>query len=241
MRPFYGRGLLSCAIIIANIFGAAGFAAAQPTPAPSAPLPASTKPPWSWPRIPACLKDADVTTEGQNDYHSAACDVYIELLSSGATDIELSSAARVSSEVNGVLYPAFLPGTEVVRFIVTDRFSRAFGKSSQLVRVSTNPDAARFGSWWTTLRQVEDDRQRLKPADELRSELALTYSPSCIAYAAAIHAGVRGYMGVVAPAFDEPGGGVEFWFPPDAVVAEAVTAVPGGSGCPAPVATPAPR
>jgi hypothetical protein len=38
-------------------------------------------------------------------------------------------------------------------------------------------------------------------------------------------------MGVVAPAFDEPGGAVEFWFPPDAVVATKVVDVPGTKGC----------
>ena len=236
MRRFYARGAaLVITTIMVTVVAGMGSVSAQPTPAPvPLPAPVSTKPPWTWPSIPACLKDADVSTSGQDDFRSPACDVYLALLSSGATDIELGSAAHVSTEVNGVLYPAFLPGTEVVRFIVTERFSKAFGESSELVRVSTTSNAARYGSWWTTVHQVEDNQQRVKSADELRSELALTYSPSCIAHARAIRAGVRGYMGIVAPAFDEPGGGVEFWFPPDAVVADLVTPVTGGAGCPTP-------
>jgi hypothetical protein len=38
-------------------------------------------------------------------------------------------------------------------------------------------------------------------------------------------------MGVVAPAFDEPGGAVEFWFPPDAVVVKNVTSLSTAVPC----------
>jgi hypothetical protein len=121
----------------------------------------------------------------------------------------LVPALHFDTVVNGVLYPAFLPGTEVVQFIVTDRFDQAFGPV-QLVRVSGSPDSARFGSWWPTRRQVEGPDKRFKSADEIRAELALTQTPACIAFAKSVRTGVRGYMGVVAPAFDEPGGAVEF-------------------------------
>jgi hypothetical protein len=70
----------------------------------------------------------------------------------------------------------------------------------------------------------------VQPNLELRSELALTFTPSCLARSKFVQAGVRGYMGVVAPAFEQPGGGVEFWFPQNAVVADSVAAVPGGAG-----------
>jgi hypothetical protein len=132
--------------------------------------------------------------------------------------------------MDGVLYPAFLPGTEVVTFIVSDAFSKSFVGANGLVRVSTRAVAARSGSWWTTLATVSNNGKLMTP-DEIRAELALTDTPSCIAYADTVKSGVRGYMGVVAPAFDEPGGGAEFWFPPDAVSAKTVGDLPGGPTC----------
>jgi len=71
-------------------------------------------------------------------------------------------------------------------------------------------------------------------AEAIRAKLALTYTPSSIAYAKTVQNGVRAYMGVVAPAFDEPGGAIEFWFPPDAVVVSSVGNIPGGAGCDVP-------
>ncbi len=232
VQVFLRRSSIPFAILaIIGIFGVVYPAGAQSVPAPSS---SSTKAPWSWPSIPTCLKDAATATSGKDDYSSPACAAYTALLDSGAADIELDSALRLNAEVNGVLYPAFLPGTEVVRFIVTNPFNKTFGRTNRLVRVSTSPNGAQYGSWWTTLHQVQDAHRQLKDGDELRAELALTYTPSCIAYAKEIRMGVRGYMGVVAPAFDEPGGAIEFWFPPNAVVVDSVSPVPGGSGCPAP-------
>jgi len=234
----FGRTTLGALTVLAAICGLLGPVTARPTAEP-APLP--TKAPWPWPAIPACLKDAAAITPGKDDFSAPACSVYLALLASEATDITLDSALRANTEINGALYPAFLPGSQVVHFIVTERFNQKFGQANRLVRVSGSPDGARFGSWWTTLHQVEDAHQQVKNADELRAELALTATPSCLAQAKIIHSGVRGYMGVVAPAFDQPGGGVEFWFPPDAVVAESVSAVPGGSGCPLNSPAPQPR
>ena len=158
------------------------------------------------------------------------CSVYDQLLESGATEIELVSSRRLNGEMAGVLYPAFLPGAEAVRFVVAGNFARAFASPSVLVRVSTTAVTARSGSWWTVLALVSEGGHLLN-AEAIRKKLALTDTPSCIAYAKTVRSGVRGYMGVVAPAFDEPGGGVEFWFPPDAVVADTVSEIPGGRGC----------
>jgi hypothetical protein len=181
------------------------------------------------PAIPGCLADPEIKTSGTTDYHSPLCVVYEQLLEGGATEIELESARRLNGELDGVLYPAFLPGTEVVRF-VTDRFDREFHGPTGLVRVSTQAVSARSGSWWTSLATVSDGT-RLIGAEAIRAKLALTGTPSCLAYASLVRNGVRGYMGVVAPAFDEPGGGLEFWFPPGAVVGGAVADLPGTRGC----------
>jgi hypothetical protein len=211
------------AILVGAALAGAGSAAAQTT------TPVASSSSWAWPAIPGCLADPEIKTAGATDYSSPLCAVYAQLLAGGATEIELESARRLNGEMDGVLYPAFLPGTEVVRFF-TDGFERAFHGSSGLVRVSTSAVSARSGSWWTSLAAVSDGT-RLLSADAIRAKLALTGTPSCIAYASLVRDGVRGYMGVVAPAFDEPGGGLEFWFPPGAVVAGTVADLAGTSGC----------
>jgi len=185
---------------------------------------------WPWPSIPGCLADPEIKTPGSTDYSSPVCTVYDELLGSNQTDIALQSARRLNGQMDGVLYPAFLPGTEAVSFIVTDQFGKAFTGSFVLVRVSGKSISARSGSWWTTLATVTDNG-KLMTAEQIRAKLALTDTPSCVAYADSVKPGVRAWMGVVAPAFDEPGGGAEFWFPPDAVVSTTVHAIPGATGC----------
>jgi hypothetical protein len=193
-------------------------------------IPAQAQKSWSWPPIPGCLADPEIKTGGATDYASPVCTVYDELLGSDETGVVLESARRLNGQMDGVLYPAFLPGTETVSFIVTGRFSKSFTGSSQLVRVSTSSISASKGSWWTTLSTVTESGH-LMTADEIRAKLALTGTPACIAYADSVKTGVQAYMGAVAPAFDEPGGGAEFWFPPDAVVAATVHAIPGSTGC----------
>lgn len=190
----------------------------------------SAQKPWPWPSIPGCLADPEIKTPGATDYASPVCAIYDELLASGETEVELVSARRLNGQMDGVLYPAFLPGTEAVRFVVTDQFSKSFTGTLRLVRVSGRSVSARSGSWWTTLSMVTENG-KLMTAEQIRARLALTDTPSCIAYADSVHSGVRAYMGVVAPAFDEPGGGAEFWFPPDAVVSTTVHAIPGSAGC----------
>ncbi|MGP6157653.1 MAG: hypothetical protein ACLPYS_09160 [Vulcanimicrobiaceae bacterium] len=219
---------LAVAVAVAAFaFACAGNATAQTAPAATSPAPA-----WPWPPIPGCLADPDIKTGGTTDYGSLLCAVYQQLFEGGATEIELESARRLNGELGGVLYPAFLPGTEVVHF-VTQRFDRTFHGATGLVRVSTRAVTAQSGSWWTTLATVSDG-SRLMNGDAIRAKLALTDTPLCMAYAASVHDGVRAYMGVVAPAFDEPGGGLEFWFPSGAVVAGSVVNLPGASGCSTP-------
>jgi hypothetical protein len=199
-------------------------------------MPATSQTPqksWPWPAVPGCLADPEIKTPGATDYASPVCPVYDALLGSGQTEVELVSARRLNGQMDGVLYPAFLPGTEVVRFVVTEPFSKVFTGSMRLVRVSGKSISARGGSWWTTLSTVLDNGKMMN-AEQIRARLALTDTPACIAYADAVRPGVRAYMGVTAPAFDEPGGGVEFWFPPNAVVATTVHALPGSTGCDVP-------
>jgi len=188
---------------------------------------------WPWPAIPGCLADPEIKTPGTTDYNSPLCSIYDLLLGSSQTDVELISARRLNGRMDGVLYPAFLPGTEAVSFFVSAQFSTTFTGADQLVRVSTSSVSARSGSWWTTLSTVTVGG-RLMSAEDIRAKLALTGTPLCIAYADSVRSGVRGYLGVVAPAFDEPGGGAEFWFPPSAVQANTVHAIPGITGCDVP-------
>lgn len=219
--------LTKCFLLVLLAWSCAGFAQTKPAPAEKAAIPASS---WQWPAIPGCLADPGISTKGKTDFNSPICPVYELLLTSEVSDIELRSARRLNGEMDGVLYPAFLPGTEVVSFIVSKKFSDAFHDERELVRVSGRAVAARSGSWWTTLETVSEGG-RLMDANAIRAKLALTDTPSCIAYADKVRTGVRAYMGVISPAFDEPGGGVEFWFPPNAVVSKKVGEIPGGAGC----------
>jgi hypothetical protein len=218
--------LTNCFVLTVLACACAGFAQTKQTPAEKA-ISANS---WQWPVIPGCLADPEISTKGKTDFNSPVCPVYELLLTSGVSDIELKSARRLNGEVDGVLYPAFLPGTEVVSFIVSKKFSETFHDERGLVRVSGKAVSARTGSWWTTLETVSEGGH-LQDADAIRAKLALTDTPSCIAYADKVQTGVRAYMGVISPAFDEPGGGIEFWFPPNAVVSKKLEKIPGGTGC----------
>ena len=183
-----------------------------------------------WPAIPGCLADPGVPTQGKTDYDSPTCALYDRLLASGETDVELRSARRLNAEMDGVLYPAFLPGTEVVTFIVTGKFLESFTGATELVRVSSSRIGAGKGSWWTTLSTVTDSGH-LMTAGQVRARLALLSTPTCVAYAQSIRSGVRGYMGVVAPAFDEARAAESsLSLPPDAVVTSKFEDLPGSPG-----------
>ncbi|AEU36784.1 hypothetical protein AciX8_2468 [Granulicella mallensis MP5ACTX8] len=213
--------LLLAGISVAGSSWMGGLAHAQTSATPNT---------WTWPAIPGCLADPEIQTQGTTDYNSPICSVYDRLLASGEIDLELRSARRVNAEMDGVLYPAFVPGTEVVTFITTDKFIGSFTGTSGLVRVSGRSISARSGSWWTTLDNVSQGGQLLD-AEAIQRKLALPSSPACIAYADSVRPGVRAYMGVVAPAFGQNGGGAEFWFPPSAVIATKTAQIPGGTAC----------
>ena len=209
-----------------NWTGGLVYAQTNTTPTPTS----ASRNTWTWPAIPGCHADPEIQTKGTTDYNSPICLLYDRLLASGEINIELRSARRVNAEMDGLLYPAFVPGTEVVAFVSTDKFGGSFIGPTGLVRVSTKSISARNGSWWTTLDTVSEGG-RLLDADAIQRKLALPDSPACIAYAEVVRPGVRAYMGVVAPAFDQRGGGVEFWFPPNAVIAKRTEQIPGGTAC----------
>ena len=220
------RFLVSC-VALAALVSAGDLASAQTNTAPAQSARASD---WKWPAIPGCLADPGIKTPGALDANSPICPVYEQLLKSGVKKIRLMSARRLNAGMDGVWYPAFLPGTQAVRFVVAGSFNRSFRGPAGLVRVSSTAVKARNGSWWTTLATISESGSLLS-ADAIRGKLALTYTPSCIAYAETVQTGVRAYMGMVSPAFDQPGGGIEFWFPPNAVIATSTGVVPGGTGC----------
>ncbi len=224
----HARLRTALAACIAAFVASLGVVSAASTPSP---VPAVLPTPWSWPTIPSCLADPGAQTPGALDFRAEVCDLYQTLRQGGGVDIGLVSAQRMNAEFQGVLYPAFLPGTEVVRFVTTEKFNDALQGAHQLVRVSTSRGGAQFGLWWTTLDQVTENGHVMN-AEAIRSKLALTSTPACIVYASAVHANVLAYLGVVAPAFDRRGGGIEWWFPSGTVIATTVYSVPGGAGCP---------
>jgi hypothetical protein len=225
------RVLILAAFALTELSWTGGLVGAQTNTMPTrASVSRST---WTWPVIPGCLADPEIQTRGTTDFNSPICTVYDRLLASGETDVELRSARGVNAQMDGPLYPAFVPGTEVVVFVTTDKFKGSFNGQTGLVRVSSKSVSARNGSWWTTLSTVSEGG-RLLDADAIQAKLALPDAPSCIAYAESVRPGVRAYMGVVAPAFDQLGGGVEFWFPPSAVISKKTEQIPGGSACDTP-------
>ncbi len=118
-----------------NWTGGLVYAQTNTTPTPTS----ASRNTWTWPAIPGCLADPEIQTKGTTDYNSPICPLYDRLLASGEINIELRSARRVNAEMDGLLYPAFVPGTEVVAFVTTDKFGGSFIGPTGLVRVSTNP------------------------------------------------------------------------------------------------------
>jgi len=105
-----------------QLSGQTNTASANPTPAQAV----ASGDPWPWPAIPGCLSDPGTSTGGKADYSSPICPIYDLLLSSGEVNLQFESARQLNGKMDGVLYPAFLPGTEVVTFVVTTGFIQSF-------------------------------------------------------------------------------------------------------------------
>jgi hypothetical protein len=125
----------------------------------------------------------------------------------------------VLNKTLGLSTDAFPDSAYAVRFVVTPQFNAAFSGPDALVRFASNGFAAQVGSWWTVLETVTDRSGRLEDKATIASELALPASsvPSVEAAATEVRVGTVGYFGLVAPAFAQPGGGVQFWFPGEPV------------------------
>ena len=114
------------------------------------------------------------------------------LLASDETQIAWIPGAALNKTLE-LSTDAFPDAAYAIRFIVTPEFNAAFGGADSLVRFGSNDFDARIGSWWTVL------------------------VPKFEAAASAVRVGTAGYFGLVAPAFSQPGGGVQFWFPAEPV------------------------
>jgi hypothetical protein len=126
---------------------------------------------------------------------------------------------RMLDTTLGVTTDAFPAGAYAVRFVVTPQFNTAFAGPDTLVRFANDDFSARVGSWWTVLETVEDPNGTLRDPAAIASVLALPPSsiPKMEATAMSVRPGTVGYFGLVAPAFGQPGGGVQFWFPGEPV------------------------
>jgi hypothetical protein len=140
------------------------------------------------------------------------------LLASDETQIAWIPGAALNKTLE-LSTDAFPDAAYAIRFIVTPEFNAAFGGADSLVRFGSNDFDARIGSWWTVLETVTDPAGHLKDGPSIAAELALpaTSVPKFEAAASAVRVGTAGYFGLVAPAFSQPGGGVQFWFPAEPV------------------------
>lgn len=114
----------------------------------------------------------------------------------------------------------FATNTFVLEFHVTPAFSQAFiTGDDELVRFADSSLSARVGTWWVPKRFVTDAAGRFKSSEEIKDVLALPAesNPTLVAYSTKIVVGTFGYVGIAAPAFNRPGGSIQFWFPAEPI------------------------
>jgi hypothetical protein len=130
---------------------------------------------------------------------------------------------RMLNTTLGVTTDAFPTAAYAIRFVVTPQFNTAFAGPDTLVRFANDDFSARVGSWWTVRETVADANGKLRDAAAIASVLALPPAsiPKMEATAMSVRPGTVGYFGLVAPAFGQPGGGVQFWFPGEPVYSKA--------------------
>jgi hypothetical protein len=172
--------------------------------------------------VPACFvapPDASLAVATAPGPAPIACTLLAKvLLASEETQLAWLPGA-VLNKTLGLSTDAFPDSAYAVRFVVTPQFNAAFSGTDALVRFASNDFSAQVGSWWTVLETVSDRSGRLEDKAAIAAELALPASsvPSIEASASEVRVGTLGYFGLVAPAFGEPGGGVQFWFPGEPV------------------------
>ena len=145
-----------------------------------------------------------------------ACQVLAKVLeSAGGADIAWLPGQIVNSVLK-LTEGGFATDTFVLQFRTSTAFSTAFtAGTDELVRLTTTDAAARTGSWWVPKEFVTDRSGRWLSADVIADLLALPPQSDLreAAYSGAIDPGTMAYVGIVAPAFNHRGGGIQFWFP----------------------------
>lgn len=178
--------------------------------------------------VPACFIQPPVaraTIAAPPDTNEVSCKWLSKLVQ--ASD-ETQLAWIPGAVLNRMLSPevdAFPDSAYAVRFVVTKQFNETFIDSDSLIRFAPDDFAARVGSWWTILGAVSDSLGRLNDKAIIKAKLALPASsiPNVEAVASEVRVGTIGYFGLTAPAFGQPGGAVQFWFPTEPVRSSAKT------------------
>jgi hypothetical protein len=135
------------------------------------------------------------------------------------TQVVAKTAVAVNEElaVRGYTDPPFVAASQVLDISVPDATSAsslnsAFSGTSELVRVTSNPNAL-DGGFWTTLDAITNADGSLMSAEEMRNTLALQSAPTNLIYGGQIQPGTELYAGIVGPQPYAPeGGGVIQFF-----------------------------
>jgi hypothetical protein len=144
------------------------------------------------------------------------CQVLEKVLESSATPDMAWVPGAIVNAVLKLTEGGFATDTYVLQFHVTAGFTAVFTVGrDQLVRLSSSDAAARTGAWWVPKDYVTDTAGNWLSSDTIAETLALPQGSQLkvVAYAGAIDPGTLGYVGIVAPAFNHKGGGIQFWFP----------------------------
>jgi hypothetical protein len=171
--------------------------------------------------VPPCFinpPDVQLAVARTPGTNPIACTLLSKLLqASDQTQLAWIPGAMLNKTL-GLTVDAFPDSAYAVRFVVTPQFNAAFAGPDTLVRFASNTFAAQVGSWWTVLETVSDPSGVVNGAT-IAAQLALPAAskPSFEATSSEVRVGTVGYFGVVAPAFGQPGGGVQFWFPGEPV------------------------
>jgi hypothetical protein len=145
-----------------------------------------------------------------------ACQILARVLETSASPDSAWIPGQIVNSILNLKQGGFATDTFVLRFRVSDAFSAAFtAGTDELVRFSATSATALTGSWWVPKEYVTDGAGRWLSVEAIKDLLALPQQADLkiVVSSSAIDVGTLGYVGIVAPAFAHPGGGIQFWFP----------------------------
>jgi hypothetical protein len=179
---------------------------------------------------PACFTSPSPLATAAAGNTDPACAVLAKVLATTAAPETAWVPGQTINTILKLTEGGFATDTFVLQFHVTTDFSTAFTTGGdELVRLSSSDASARTGSWWVPKEFVTDTAGRWLPVATIEDVLALPPQSDLkiVAYSGAIDAGTLGYVGIVAPAFNHRGGGIQFWFPREPVFTKDTSAPVG--------------